>query len=407
MALDEDISRGIGTYIASDSPILGVADALFGSDPSDPAQINRNTAATQESFGSSAQEATTNQSQEASALSSALSGSTALTDNVTQNTGLQSQTGLQGIGAFTGQTGLGQAGYDPVTGQFNAALAQPYAANANQALAASGQAYGALGGQNFDGTMAQRYNALEALQEQDRLQAQRAMEDRLYSQGRLGSTGGALQQNALMDAIAQQQAGNLNTSFNQAMAQRQQFGDQALQFGQGALQPQQLSLQQLQAMGALAPQVSSNQVTTDNLSEYSGLQDTTGFQDTASSNVANTSSNTLQEALDYERDTGIQAIRSVDEGTPIPSLSGQASTEDGQPLDLPDSNTLSPAPQGGNYYTDAEPPAGKVWAYQEDGTRIAVPEDYPLLAGTGGLQQPAPNQNIGDPNPSPIGGVAI
>ena len=182
----EDITRGLGTYIKTESPLLGVLDFALGSDPDNPADINRDKSVVQEGFNSAINESTTNASQQSTGQSNALTGSTALSDTTTANTGLQSQTGMQGVGQFTGQTGLGTSGYDPVTGQFTSALSNPYQQNVNQALGASGQAYGALTGQNFDQTMAQRYNALEALQEQDRLQAQMAMEDRLYSQGRLG-----------------------------------------------------------------------------------------------------------------------------------------------------------------------------------------------------------------------------
>ena len=346
MALEpEDITRGIGTYSLTESPALGLLDSAFGG--SDDPNVDTDTTLTAAGLNSSIGEQVTNSSQENTALTSVdtgsnvntssnaltgqsgVTGSTALTDSTTANTGLQNQTGTQGVGAFTGQTGLGMSGYDPITGQFNSQLAQPYAQNVNQALGASGQAYGALGAQDFNGTMGQRYNALEALQEQDRLQAQMNMEDRLYGQGRLGSTGGALQQNALLDAIAQQQAVNANTAFGQAMAQRQQFGDQAMQFGQAALQPQAMSIQQLQAMGALAPQVSQNQVSTNNLSQLTGLQDTTGFtdqsgytntlgnqnstgyQDSTSSSTANASSQTLSEQLAYEELLKQEKVRAV------------------------------------------------------------------------------------------------
>lgn len=324
MAGSDDFARGAGTWIKTQSPILGALDFAFGSDPDNPTDINRNQSVVQEGFNSGIQEQTANASQQSTGQSNALTGSTALSDTATANTGLQSQTGTQGVGAFTGQTGLGASGYDPVTGQFTGALAAPYQQNVNQALGASNQAYGALVGQNFNQTMGQRYNALEALQEQDRLQAQMNMEDRLYSQGRLGSTGGALQQNALLDAIAQQQAGNANTAFGQAMAQRQQFGDQALQFGQGALQPQQLSIQQLQAIGALAPQVSQNQVATNNLSEFTGVNDTTGFQDTSTNNVVNSSQNTIAEQMAYAQKQAAEGIRTVDQDSPMPGIDGNA-----------------------------------------------------------------------------------
>jgi hypothetical protein len=316
MADSEDFTRGLGTYIQSESPLLGALDFGFGSNPSNPQDINRNTGAVQEGFNSGAQEQTTNAS--AQTTGNALTGSTALSDTATANTGLQSQTGQQGIGAFTGQTGLGTSGYDPATGQFSSNLSQPYQQNTAQALGASNQAYGALGAQDFNGTMGQRYNALEALQEQDRLQANMNMEDRLYSQGRLGSTGGALQQNALMDAIGQQQMQNQNTAFGQAMAQRQQFGDQAMQFGNGALGAQQLSLQQMQAMGALAPQVSQNDIATNNMSQFTGVNDTTGFQDT--NQVVNSSQNTLAQQQAYSQQQAVEGIRSVDKDTPMPGF---------------------------------------------------------------------------------------
>ena len=319
MATD-DFTRGLGTTIDTGDIGLGLLDFAFGEDPGSPQDLNRNTALDARGIQSSIGQQTTNSSQEQSGQLNALTGSTALSDTTTANTGLQSQTGQQGIGAFTGQTGLGTSGYDPVTGQFTGQLANPYQQNVNQALGASSQGYGALSGQDFNGTMGQRYNALEALQEQDRLQAQMAMEDRLYSQGRLGSTGGALQQNALLDAIAQQQAGNANTAFGQAMAQRQQFGDQAMQFGQAALQPQQLSLQQLQAMGALAPQMSQNQVQTNNLSNFTGIQDTTGFQDQSTYGLTNASSNTLSQQLAMEAARKAESIRAVDKDTPISTL---------------------------------------------------------------------------------------
>lgn len=187
---------------------------------------------------------------------------TQVTDSARTETGEQTSTGTQesetGTGAFTGTTGLGTAAYDPATGAFSTALADPYQQQVDQALAASTGAYGALSGMDFDTTMAQRYNALEALQEQDRLQAQLDMESRLYSQGRLGSTGGALQQNSLMDAIAQQQAQNANTAFTQAMGYQDQNAQLAQQFAQAGLAPQSMAINQATAFGALAPQISSS-----------------------------------------------------------------------------------------------------------------------------------------------------
>ena len=304
-------SGSLGTAILTDSPLLGLADYAFGDEPNNPADIDRNTTVNKEALTGTQGAQLTQGSQETGGMTTALSGQTNLTDQTTQNTGLQTQTGQTGVGAFSGQTGLGASGYDPATGQFTSNLNQGFANNSNQALQASNQAYGALNNFNFNDTMGQRYNALEALQEQDRLQAQRAMEDRLYSQGRLGSTGGALQQNALMDAIMQQQAGNANSAFGQAQSQQQLYGNQAQQFGQAALQPQQMSLQQLQAIGALAPQVSSNTIGTNNFSNTVGLQDSTGFQDTTNNQVTNSNQLTESEQLQLAQMQAKEKIRTL------------------------------------------------------------------------------------------------
>jgi len=312
MATKDDITRGLNTYTSTGSSIAGFGDLIFGDDPDNPQDINRDTTVNQLTTSATTADQTTNQSALTQGATDTLTGSTALTDQTTNNIGLQNQAGTQGIGAFTGQTGLGTSGFDPVTGQFNSQLDPSIQQGlVNPAMQAAGGAYGQLNNFNFNDTMGQRYNALEALQEQDRQQARMNLEDRLFSQGRLGSTGGALSQNALLDAIMQQQSGNANTAFGQAMAQRQQFGDQATQFGQNALAPQQMSLQQLSAMGALAPQVSNNQISTNNLSNTLGTNTNTGFQNTSNTNLTNTSGQQQSNTLGLQNIGELKSIRTV------------------------------------------------------------------------------------------------
>jgi len=346
MADSDDFRRGVGTYVDTGSVLLGGLDYLAGESPGD--EDDTNIATAREGFSTNLGESTTdltsqqtNQgltSTDASSLTNQTSSGLSQTGQTTSNTGqidaartaagttaqTGTQTGVTGTGAFTGQTGLGTSGYDPTTGQFSTNLAPQYQQGVGNALEASNQAYGALSGMDFNTTMGQRYNALEALQEQDRLQAQLDMEDRLFSQGRLGSTGGSLQQNALMDAIAQQQSMNANTAFGQAMSYQDQNAQLAQQFAQAGLAPQQLSLNQLQAMGALAPQISDvtssqtgttqdiiNSLTnssqtgqTDTLTNYldqaATNTDATSLTDTASTALTNSSQRSAEERLAFE-----------------------------------------------------------------------------------------------------------
>jgi len=166
---------------------------------------------------------------------------------------------------FSGTTGLGSVGYtqQPMydeTGAmvgtqptFNAQLSQPQAAMQNQLMGAASGMFGQL--QNFNplSYTQDQYGMLQELLRPQQEKAVSDMESRLFAQGRLGSTGGALQQQAVQDAINQQ---NL-----QAAMQAQQSGLQAQQalsqMGRGlfetALTPEQMLLNQMQVMGGLAP----------------------------------------------------------------------------------------------------------------------------------------------------------
>ena len=166
---------------------------------------------------------------------------------------------------FSGTTGLGSVGYtqQPMydeTGAmvgtqpiFNAQVSQPQSNMQNQLMGAASGMFGQL--QNFNplSYTQDQYGMLQELLRPQQEKAVSDMESRLFAQGRLGSTGGALQQQAVQDAINQQ---NL-----QAAMQAQQSGLQAQQalsqMGRGlfetALTPEQMLLNQMQVMGGLAP----------------------------------------------------------------------------------------------------------------------------------------------------------
>jgi len=313
-----DIDRGLDTLIDTGSPALGFLDAIFGEDPDNPADINRDTDVEKLGVNIGVNQQTQNIASQETEDASTLTGGTTLTDNERLAAGQQVSSGTTegsvSTGAFTGESGIGSVGFDPETGAFSSQISDPFAQNQNASLNASNQAFGALSG-GFDDTLAQRFNALEALQEQDRIDSQLRLEDRLFSQGRLGSTGGGLQQNALLDAIAQQQKQNQVTAFDQATTHRDQLANEATAFSQNALQPEQLSLQQLSAVGNLAPQLSSDTVnqTVDSQSAVSdiGVQDSTAFSDTSAIRTGNQSAETVAENIDISRQQANEEIRTI------------------------------------------------------------------------------------------------
>jgi len=121
---------------------------------------------------------------------------------------------------------------------------------------AFGQQAGALG-QGFLGQAGEfdpfaaaqtQFGRMEDILAPQRDQQRLAQESRLFSQGRLGSTGGAQQQQALEGAFAQQQQQGLYDALGQAQGIQGQQISQGLALGQMPGQQQTQSLQNLLAM---------------------------------------------------------------------------------------------------------------------------------------------------------------
>lgn len=189
------------------------------------------------------------------------------------------QTTSTSVDPFSTRTGLGFAGWDEDNA--TTTLDPRFLQAQNQFLGQSGVNVGQLGAfsnnpfqasQPFDlqGTTQNQFNLLEGLQQPSRDQASQDLEERLFAQGRLGSTGGTGQQSSLQDQFRLQQAQNMQSAFGQGLAgQQQQFG-QDLQssqqrnaqqqllgsLGQGlfssAMAPEQMLLNQLSAGGQFA-----------------------------------------------------------------------------------------------------------------------------------------------------------
>lgn len=157
----------------------------------------------------------------------------------------------------TVSTGFG--GYNVGKGGLTTYLSPEYQAAANQLMSASQgllgqaqQAYGALG--SFDPYQAaeSQFQRLEAILAPERARQQEAMQSQLYAQGRLGSTGGSLTEQAYNQAVQQQQSQNLYNAFLQAQQTQQNlaglgqgmFGTAMQGFG-GAGQIEQMPLSAL------------------------------------------------------------------------------------------------------------------------------------------------------------------
>ena len=166
----------------------------------------------------------------------------------------------QGAGLFAGQTPFGQGDFQNVLQglNFGGALGQAQGALGQQsgtsAFGGLGGLFGAAGqgaGQSFLSGFQNQQNAgnQQGLFNQS-LASQRAaaqpqqdrqfnrLQDRLFAQGRLGSTGGAGEQEALFNAFGQADLGFQNNAFGQSLAQGQflgNLGGQQIQQGQGFL----------------------------------------------------------------------------------------------------------------------------------------------------------------------------
>lgn len=106
-----------------------------------------------------------------------------------------------------------------------------------------------------------RFDQLESVLEPSRGRAREALESRLLKQGRLGSTGGGVQQEGLESAIGQQQMQNLLASTGESRAQQQQLLGMGQGLGADAMQRAQgmtgLGLQQGGMYGATGSQLSN------------------------------------------------------------------------------------------------------------------------------------------------------
>lgn len=157
-------------------------------------------------------------------------------------------------GAFSMDSALGTTAYDPATAQFTTALSDPYKKLQESMLASSQGFMGGLGTYDPQAVTQRQYEQLEAMQTPARERERLALEDRLYAQGRLGSTGGALQQQAQQEAFQQQQAMNQQLAFQQGLTGQRQLADLATGLMGQSLLPQQNILKQLEVTGAFAPQ---------------------------------------------------------------------------------------------------------------------------------------------------------
>ena len=191
-----------------------------------------------------------------------------------------SSTATETVGPFKSNSGLGRTAFD---GKKNVMTLDPRFLQAqNQFLGQSGVNIGQLGAFNnnpfqasqpFDlqQTTQDQFNLLEGLQQGSRDQASQDLEERLFAQGRLGSTGGTGQQSSLQDQFRLQQAQNMQSAFGQGLqGQQQQFGQDAASnqqrlaqqqllssLGQGffnsSLAPEELLMRQHQTAGSFAP----------------------------------------------------------------------------------------------------------------------------------------------------------
>ena len=199
---------------------------------------------------------------------------------MSQNSAEAGSTGRTSVLPFSGTSGLGTTGMG-AGGAFTQSLDPRFRQFQDQALNAGQGAFGQLNAFNttpfeqpqFDlnNITQEQFNLLESLQQNQRQQATLGQEERLFSQGRLGSTGGIQEQRSLQDQIGQQQSQNMANAFgqglsaqgqqfNQALGQSQQQLQQQLglgQLGQGlfntALAPEQALQNQIATFGSLAP----------------------------------------------------------------------------------------------------------------------------------------------------------
>lgn len=145
-----------------------------------------------------------------------------------------SSSSLTNVSPFSSRSGVGSATFGE-GGNISTTLDPRFLQFQNDFLGQSGSNLGQLGAFgnnpfqqsqpfNLQQTTQDQYNLLEGLQANARNEAVMGQEERLFNQGRLGSTGGIAEQRGLQDSIGQQQTQNMQSAFGQGLgAQQQQF----------------------------------------------------------------------------------------------------------------------------------------------------------------------------------------
>jgi len=167
--------------------------------------------------------------------------------------------GAFGSGQFDRETGEASVALTPemqaIQDQFGAQAGQ----FAGQGQTALGQQAGALGGQFLGGINADPYAAAQAqfgqmenILNPARQRQREALEGRLLKQGRLGSSGGALQQEGLESAIEQSRQRGLYDSLQQSQAMQMQQASLGQTLGMFGQQQEDVGFNQAQArLGAM------------------------------------------------------------------------------------------------------------------------------------------------------------
>lgn len=139
-------------------------------------------------------------------------------------------------------TGYGGVTFDPTTGAATTSLSPEMQAQVDQLLSGATGAFTAAN--QFDPYAAADtlFSRMENILAGGRTRQQGQLESRLLAQGRLGSTGGMFDQQALNQAIEAQRAQNLNQSFGTAQAVQQGLFNQGIAGLNAAMGVQQMPL---------------------------------------------------------------------------------------------------------------------------------------------------------------------
>ena len=167
--------------------------------------------------------------------------------------------GAFGTGQFDRDAGTASVQLTPEMQQLQQLFGQQAGQFAGQGQTALGQQAGALGEQFLGGLQADPFAAaetqfgrMEEILNPARQRQREALEGRLLQQGRLGSTGGTLQQEGLEGAIEQSRQQGLVNALQQSQAMQAQQAGLGQQLGLFGQQQQDVGFNQAQArLGAL------------------------------------------------------------------------------------------------------------------------------------------------------------